>query len=266
MKDLMVVQDDNGSFLDFSADAKDFLRDPFTLDFVALEDRLYIGLYKPFREFYFELSSGTAKTLSYFINGNPLTVEDDTRDFSRSGFVNFTQPEDWTVETIDGVEAYWVEISSDLDFTDIVTGLNIVYADDTDLKTEIRNINLLLAKGDTSFIAYHQGVRDEIIQTLRNGGHLKRKKDSEIIEELTKWDLLDIGEIRNAAKYLCLAKIFFDVSKNNDDKFYGRFRDFQGMYGNAFDTYILKLDTKDDGIYEQEDDLEFNNNIEIQLG
>lgn len=260
----MVIQDDNGSFIDFSADAKDFLRDNFTLDFTAAEDKLYIGLYKPFSDFYLELESSTGKTLTYKINGVDIDVEDDTRNFSRNGFINFDKPTDWLAETINGIEAYWMEISSNLDFMDVITGLNLVYADDIDLKTEVRNIDILLAKGDTSFIAYHQGVRDEIIQTLRNGGYLKTADDQ--ILEITKWDLLDIGEIRQAAKYLCLAKIFFDVSKNNDDKYYTRFRDFQGMYGNAFDTFVLKIDTKDDGKYEQEDDLEFNSAIEIQLG
>lgn len=260
----MVIHDDNGSFIDFSADAKNYLRDNFTLNFTAAEDKLYIGLYKPFGDFYFELESGTGKTLTYKINGNQIDAEDDTRDFSRSGFIHFDKPTDWVAETINGIEAFWLEITANLDFIDVVTGLNIVYADDIDLKTEVRNIDILLAKGDTSFIAYHQGVRDEIIQTLRNGGQLKMSNDQ--IAELTKWDLLDMGEIRQAAKYLCLAKIFFDVSKNNEDKYYERFRDFQGMYGNAFDTFVLKIDTKDDGKYEQEDDLEFNSAIKIQLG
>jgi hypothetical protein len=264
MKDLRVIHDDNGAFVDYSADAADFLRDNFTVNFTATEDKLYVGLYKPFSEFYFELDSGTGKTLTYKINGTGINVKDDTRDFSRSGFIHFDKPTNWLAETINGVEGYWLEITANLDFIDVVTGINIVYADDIDLKTEIRNIDILLAKGDKSFIAYHQGVREEIIQTLRNGGYLKHADDE--IAELTKWDLLDIGEVRNAAKYLCLAKIFFDVSKNNDDKYYLRFRDFQGMYGNAFDTYILKLDTKDDGIYEEADDLEFNSDIEIVLG
>lgn len=261
MKDLYVIQDDNGVFNDYSRDAQDFLRDNFSLDFVALEDKLYIGLYKPFSDFYFELNSGTGKTLTYKINGTIITIDDDTKDFSRSGFVKFAKPESWTAETINGVEGYWLEITSNLDFIDDIQGLNIVYADDNDLRTEIRNIDILLAKGDTSFIAYHQGVREEIIQTLRNGGNLKMSGQE--VQELTKWDLLDIGEIKNAAKYLCLAKIFFDVSKNNEDKYYARFRDFQGMYGNAFDTYVLKIDNKDDGTYEQEDDLVFNSEIEI---
>lgn len=264
MSDLYVLQDDNGSFNDFSVDARDFLRDNFIIDFVALEDKLYVGLYKPFSDFYFELNSGTAKTLTFKVNSNIIAVNDDTKDFSRSGFVKFDKPESWTAETINGVEGYWVEITADADFSDDVQGLNIVYADDNDLLTEIRSIDMLLAKGDTSFIAYHQGVRDEIVQTLRNGGHLKRSGDE--IAELTKWDLLDIGEIKNAAKYLCLAKIFFDVSKNNEDKYYMRFRDFQGMYGNAFDTYVLKIDTNDDGKYEEEEDLNTNSEVRLILG
>jgi len=249
MNDLLVFQDDDGVFKDFSLDARDFLRDDFTIDFAAAEDKLYIGLYKPFGSFYFELVSGESKVLTYKINGSAIAVNDETKNFERSGFVSFNKPSSWASETINGTLAYWIEIESDSDFTDIVRGINIVFADDNDLKSEIRNIELYLAKGDISFIAYHQGVRDEIIQTLRNGGQLKMANDR--VSNITKWDILDLGEIRNAAKYLCLAKIFFDVSKNNDDKFYARFRDYQGSYGNAFDTFILKIDTKDDGIYHE---------------
>lgn len=264
-KDMFFLFEGRGTFYNHSKDSRDFLRDEFSVE-NDVGDSIYIGLYKPFNSFYVELKTPLVidAVLTHTINGNSLDMDDDTKAFKRSGFNTFEKPDSWVAEEINGITAYWVKITSPDVFTVEFQGCNLVFADDTDLKTEIRNIDILLAKGDTSFIAYHQGVRDEIIQTLRNGGHLKESEDQ--VAELTKWDLLDFGEIRNAAKYLCLAKIFFDVSKNNDDKYYGRFRDFQGMYGNAFDTYILKLDTKDDGIYDQEDDLEFNSAIEISLG
>jgi len=103
----------------------------------------------------------------------------------------------------------------------------------------MRNIDALKAKGDNSFIAYHVASRNEIIQSLRNGGYSKRFDD--MAANITKWDILDLGEIRQASKYLALAKICFDISLNVDDKFYSKFRDYEGMFGAAFKLFYLKL-------------------------
>lgn len=262
-KDLMVLHDDNSSFIDLSRDSQDYLRDDYSLSFVAIEDKLYVGLYKPFNSFYVEFKSTTAVTgITYKVNSNIIDVNDDSKDFKRSGFVEFEKPSDWVVETINGVEAFWVEITSSNDFACEIQGLNIVFSDDNDLKQEVRAIDNLLAKNDISFIAYHVAARNEIIQTLRNGGRTKTVDN--IVRNITKWDLLEFGEIRQASKYLTLAKIFFDISENVDDKFYGKFRDYEGMFGKAFDLWIMSLDTTDDGTYEQEEDLVLNT-IDIEI-
>jgi hypothetical protein len=262
MSDLYFLHSDNGSFSDYSQDAKDFLRDNFTIDFVSAEDSIYIGLYKKFSDFYVELSSFGNNQLSFSINGSSISVEDDTKGFSRSGFMHFSKPESWQKETFNGVEAYWLKIDSATDFSLEFTGVNLVFSDDNDLRQEVRNIDNLLAKGDSTFIAYHVAARNEIVQTLRNGGNIKRV--DELIKNITKWDLLELGEIRQASKYLTLAKIFFDISENNEDKFYNKYRDYEGMYGAAFKLFYFKLDKNDDGDYKQEDDLELND-CEITL-
>lgn len=256
MSDLLFLHSDNGSFSDYSQDAKDYLRDNFTVDFLAAEDSIYIGLYKPFSDFYVELSTFGSNQLSFSINGSSISVEDDTKGFSRSGFIHFDKPSTWNKETINGVEGYWLKVDSATDFSLDFVGCNIVFSDDNDLRQEVRNIDNLLAKGDSTFIAYHVAARNEIVQTLRNGGNIKRV--DELIKNITKWDLLELGEIRQAAKYLTLAKIFFDISENNEDKFYNKYRDYEGMYGAAFKLFYYKLDKNDDGVYEQEEDLELN--------
>jgi hypothetical protein len=152
-------------------------------------------------------------------------------------------------------------------------GVNIVYADDNQLAAEVRIINDYLAEGDTSFIAYHLAARDDIVQTLRNGGNIKQVPDNnnegfdfmfsiDRTIQMNKWDLLDVGEITQAAKYLCLAKIFFDVSENVDDKAYIRWRDYMDKYGQAFRLYYLSLDLDDDG---NVDEVERNRTQSITL-
>ena len=263
--DMLIKNDQNGSFVDQSVIAKDYLRDDFNVLIESGVSELYIGLYKPFNSFYVEQATFVSSLLNpgfvFEINSNAITVEDDTQELKRSGFMLFEKPESWVKETIDGVEAFWLKISNTGDAVDInARAINIVFSDDNDLEQEVRNITDLLAKNDTTFIAYHVAARNEIIQTLRNGGHTKMVDD--LIRNITKWDILSFGEIRQASKYLTLSKIFFDASSNVEDKFYSKFRDYQGMFGKAFDLWIMSLDTKDDGIYNQDDDL-VDNSIEI---
>lgn len=141
------------------------------------------------------------------------------------------------------------------------SGVNVVYADDIDLKSENRAINDYLAEGDTSFIAYHVAARNEIVQTLRNGGNSKNSADTSLALQrlqMNKWDILDRGEIRQAAKYLCLSKIFFDSSDNIEDKSYERFKDYEGMYGASFKLFYMSLDLNDDGNTDVNENMELN--------
>jgi hypothetical protein len=149
-----------------------------------------------------------------------------------------------------------------------VKGMNLVYADDNDLISEVRLINDFLAEGDTSFISYHVAARNEIVQTIRNGGYVKQigqdaflpQRSEEVLKRknMNKWDFLDIDEIRQAGKYLALAKIFFDVSENTEDKAYQRYRDYEGMYGAAFKLFYMSLDLDDDGNEDKRENLALN--------
>ena len=97
---------------------------------------------------------------------------------------------------------------------------------------------------------------------MRNGGHSTKIEGSNVAENLTKWDILDTGEINQAAKFLCLSKIFFDVSENPDDKHYQRYMNFDQKFGEAFKLYLLSLDTNDDGV---EDDTEKTQNRRMSV-
>ena len=268
MSDLLVINDQGGDFKDFSKPLRDYLRDQEQLIIESGNSSLYIGLYKPFNSVYVELTrpmdAVAVIDLQFTINGSNVDLDDDTNGFKRSGFMQFTKPENWSATTVDGKEAFWLKIDSAADNIDVdCIGLNIVFSDDNDLRSEVREIDKMLASGDTSFISYHLSARNEIIQTLRNGGRFKQDDDDQI-KNLTKWDVLDFGEIRQASKYLALSKIHFDTSLNVDDKNYQRFRDYEGMFGKAFNLYIMNLDKNDDGKKEQEEDL-IVNSIEIEI-
>lgn len=258
MRDLVFFHADNGTFIDYTLDARDYLRDEFTINYTTIEDYIYIGLYKPFNKVYVEFKTPPlvdVNLIAEYYDGTTwqtLTVSDDTKGFIRSGFISFEKPENWASTTVNAEDKYYIRFNSDTHTAEF-QGLNIVFSDDNDLRQEVRGIDDFLYNNDTSFIAYHVSARDEIIQTLRNGGHATKIENEVTYNNLTKWDLLDLGEIRQASKYLALSKIFYDVSENPDDKHYQRSNDYASMFGEAFKLYRLSIDKNDDGLADDEE-------------
>lgn len=255
-EDLSVLHDDNGTFIDWSVEANDFGRDSFVLPLVAAEDHLYVGLYKPFKQLYLEL-----KVLN--VIANDLTAEywdgstwnnlssflDMTKGMTRSGFLSWDKPTDWAKTAVNGDEMYWVRFVPSVDITGTteIQGLNIVFADDQDLVNEFSNV-LSYLQSLSSFISYHQSVRDDIVQSLRNKGNVKTNSTANELKKITKWDLLDINEVKMGAVYGVLSKIFFQLSDDPEDKWYQRHKDYEAKCKEALELYSLSLDKNDDGI------------------
>ncbi len=266
MNDLYVFYDDNSSFLDFSFEAREFTKDTFSATVIAGEDAIYLGLYKPFNSAYIDMSTANANggifRVKYYNGSGFVDTEnqfDDTTTLNRSGFVRWDKSDDWEASTVNSQEAFWIQITISGDTTALTfNGINIVYSDDTDLAKEMRSIDRFLSSGDSSFIAYHEAARDEIVQTTRNKGTAKKRDDEDFYRNFGKWDFLNIDEIRQASKYLALSKIMHDASDNPEDKYYQRYKDYLAAYGQAFNTWFISLDTDDDGEADKSEKLTAN--------
>lgn len=269
MSDLKIFHNDNGVYLNYSRDLADYLRNDVTIDYTLAEDFIYIGLYKPFNSLFAELTTPIVANMSAeYWNGSSyqsLNLDDDSVNLSRSGFIKWNKPSDWSANTVNSENLFYIRLSFDASVQPVFKGLNIVFSDDQDLLKEVRDIMDFRAAGDSSFIAYHVSSRDQIVQTLRNGGDFKRRLEEEFYRNLTKWDLLDIGEIRQASKFLTLSKIFFDVSENNEDKAYIRYRDYLAKFGEAFKLFRLSLDKDDDGEADRTEILALNEIVVTKL-
>ena len=262
--DLIVFHDDNSVFLDRTFEANEYIRDSFALELDSSDDYIYLGLYKPFDRVYVEMSTAvtTANTFSaeYFNGTIFTTIEefvDESKGFTRSGFIKWRRDQtDQAKTTVNNEELFWIRLrpSSTHDVGTIIQGLNIIYADDNDLEGELRTISEFLASGDTSFITYHESARKQIVQSMRNRG--QRKTSNTIIKNITKWDLLDAGEVNEAAKHLALSKIFFSASDNSEDKWYQRYLDHRRMYESAFNLLYLTIDSDDDGVVDASERLQ----------
>jgi len=253
---LTVLHDDNGSFLDHSNKALDLSRGTFTIDLNESDDYLYIGFYKPINCFYIELSTANTNAGEFtaqFYNGSSWTdlegFYDDTESFTRSGFVTWNRNQTSEEKTtVNSAELYWYRLRPSVTHSSTISrGLNIVFADDQDLKKEYFEIGDFLPSGESSFILTHVACRDHIIQVLRNAGHEKRNSAS-YREDITAFDLLEVGEIKLAATYLALSKIFSNIQDDETDIWRQKSKDYHSLYMNAQKNGLLSIDSDDDGI------------------
>lgn len=261
---LTVKHDAAGTFADYSKEAADFQRDNFICALAATASHyLYVGFDKPFKAFYAELStkSVAASVLSaaYY---NEVTaswvnvaISDDTKAFTRSGFVQISgETTDWGKTTINTVEKYYLRLTVSVALTagTAFSGINIVYSDDNDLKEEFYGIDRLLPTSATSFILAHVASRNQIIQELSNKGKLKYDETNGW-QGLTPFDLLDIYEIRLASTFLTIAKILFDASDDPEGNLIKKAQRYENMYSSMLQSMSATIDADNNGVVTEDE-------------
>jgi len=261
----MIFERDLTIFVDTTEHSQalaDYNRDDVTFTLLSSQF-LHVGLYKPFNKLYWEFvtadTAGVTLTAEYF-NGTsfvPLNFfVDETLDLARSGTQTWQRPEDWTTTTVNGDDLFWVRFSVSVDTSSLtLRGLNILFANDNDLAKENSTITRFLPTGANSFAPLHERVRDDIVQMIRNRGRSTRKLNATLSENITKWDFLDSQEIRNAAIYFALEKIYFQASDGTADKWLQRSVQSRAMAGEAMNLFFLTLDDNDDGVVDTNENL-----------
>jgi len=252
-KDLNILI--GASFTDYSVILNNYQRDELNLT-LPVGEFIHVGLYKPFNRLYWEFvepsSEPTALMSLEIYNGEiwqPVdNFLDETINGTRSGFISWKKRNGWGPSTIQNDNLYWVRFSFSEEFTANIRAINILFSDDNDLRMELQSLDKYLAQGQKSFAPSHQTVRDDIIQTLRNKGKIKYGKGCcASLENITKWDLLDIDEVKIASKYFVLEKIFWQASAAPNDKFSERQKQSKSHAEKSFDLLYLSLDENDTG-------------------
>lgn len=256
MSRLQVKYDDDSSFSDISNDMENYLVGSLSQTIVSAEDKLYLGYRKPISEVYIHLTTVNTNSgnlsVKYY-NGSSYTAVSDLIDrsegFTQSNFIRWERDyNDQEVSTVDGVELYWYELTLDADSSAIViAGINLNFSHDDDIREEEPTLlsSEFYPASETSYIAYHQAARNEIIQKIRNEGH--RVTGTTKYKKFTQFDLHDREELRQASKYLVMSKIYFNLSDEPDDKYYQKHQDYRSLYGEAVNLFFLSWDKDDDG-------------------
>lgn len=257
---ILTIKLDAGGFVDHSQKLSDLTRDDVTFTMLSGED-FYVGNGKPFGAAYchFTNPSTTNQVMTLEVwNGTtwvtPSLVQDETQGFTRSGFI-FWDKTDMVLKAVDSVSKFYIRINfGSATSAMVMRGFNLVFSDDSRLRTNFPPINStsFYPEGESSHILTHVAVRDEIIMRLRKR-YQKRNDSSDVDQMINAFDLINIFEIREAATYLCLAKTFFNIFDNEQDKWYKSYQHWKGKYEAAFETSWLSMDLDDDGI---DDDVE----------
>ena len=256
---LYALFDNNGSFSDLTQKVNDWLRDSVTFDNTVAQDHLYLGRYKPFGALWFEM--GTAN-----VTAATMTVEyydedavawtavtpflEDTQGFTRSGWVKFSPPTTWgTVSVNSGTARYWIRLSFSATFvsSSTIQAIGVLFCDDQTLKTKLANFSQFLPTGETSLYKRHLAARDEIITKIKSQGYLKVDGVSGNPRPYNEWDLLEIDDIREAAKFKALAGLYFDLSSTQDDSYMDKYKEFNREYLDCMAGAQISLDQDEDG-------------------
>ena len=265
------VKHNDGGFTDLSDKVFDFSRDEVLLQ-LKTTSTLYIGFRKPFNFFYNAFTVLNTITNKLTVKYHDVTddalkdvpnLSEETKGFTREGFISFDRPElnsqattAWKKTIVDGVELFWLVITTDTNH-DVITEINavgILFANEQDIIEERSNITSKHAQDERTktWVTKHQAARNEIVQSIRNQGKSKIVLGSNLepsrFLDITPFDFLRLDQIRQAAKWLCLAKIFMnELSDAADDKWMGLGEQFMDNYTAAFDVFLLSLDSDDDG-------------------
>lgn len=259
-----ILFSDNTVFSDLSMSLLNFGADSESMVVVATEDKLYFGRYKPFRALYVELgvanTNASSMTVKYYDGATSsfLSVTDlidETKGFTRSGFVQFKNPASdlnstlWPQNAINGVTRNWVEITFSANFSvgTTIKGMNLVYSDDKDLNRVYDGVSNYFRSGTVSGILYHEQSRKEIVNALRKDGKFKINNSTAEIKNIDEWDFHNIEEINLWSTYLALSSIFDNISTSADDKNAALSNKFYNKSQAMKQAYYLTIDKNDDG-------------------
>ena len=251
---LCVIYSDGGAETDYSVEAQDFKRDTFNIT-MTTDDFIYVGFYKSINALYAQLvtanTNTSSLTMEYFTDQSvwsTLEISDDTRAFSRSGFITWTRPDDAANTTVAGKELCWVRISSNDDLTVAsFQALNLLFSDDNDICADTPDLidDCFYPSGQTSHVLNHLAAKNYIMGRLRSLGYVKTGANGE--ENITEWDVLDVYELRLASTYYAISQIYFNLSDNVDDQYWIKYQSYTQRFEEAFNLGVLSIDTNDNG-------------------
>jgi len=222
-----------------------------TLAFALLTtDAFYIGSRDKFAARYFHLSTLNTNTgtlaVTYW-NGTSFAavtdLVDQTKHFTRNGFLSWVNATDWQKSEITGVdeELYWirVKVSTNLSAGTILQAVLNLFCDDTLVKKyypDLINDTRYLPDSRTDFLEQYEAARDLVALRL---------KQDKIIDDISQ--IIDPNEVCVAAVHAFAHILLQPITNPEEDT---RARDSERAMNHELNRVRLSLDLDKSGIIE----------------
>lgn len=229
---------------------------PNTLD--INDYTLYIGYYKPINTLFLNViknANDIVLDVKYYTTAGVESVsgvKDLTFGLSTPGFLSWNNKQVGQVKTeLFGEELYWYQVTASTAHNIVFRGISTLFSDDYDLIAAYPSIMNHLPEGQESFVRFHEEAAKDIIIDLRRTGLVINGKLSEptIRKQLDAFDLLDKEEVRDAAKYFTLSKIFAWLSDAPNDKWENLASKYEAEAAGSL-TPLITVDQNDNGLIE----------------
>ena len=191
---------------------------------LTTSDYLYMGYTKPQKNYFIELKTPNSVALSLSAemwNGTAWVncpLIDETKGLKKSNFVYLgDEAYGSKATTVNSISAHWYRFKVSVNTSAmVITGINCLFCGEDDLKNHEPSLSNFYPKGITSHILSLVAARDFILRKINNSGFFKYKIIDPLIanenyistQNFTQFDVFDIDEIRDAAVFYALHKIF----------------------------------------------------------
>jgi hypothetical protein len=197
-------------------------------------------------------------TKSYVSKGEDAITLVEIEAESGSGFIDVTgsaplNAKNWYLDweyAADGAKIISVRITTDglpTTITKTISALleddDYLFSSDDDLSSLESDILNYLPQGKNSFKYMHREAQKEILEWLYTNGYTKSDNVA-----FTKVDFVDVEQVRFWSKYMTLRLVFEDISKQENDAFSRKAKEYESDEHKWRQKSILKIDVNSDGI------------------
>ena len=246
---LTVIFEDAGTLTNISSSVAQFKDEITTQIDVITDNFLYIGFYKPIKNFYIHFDTPTTDNINVFLQVfdgeswiDVVDFIDETNNFTKSGFISCL--ENSRPAEVDGNSLYFFRFRFDGIAADLKLGaVSMLLCSINDISAVYPPvIQQDFRLGKQSLHVALELSKNNIIQYLRNKGI--NTNDN---KRLTVFDLLDVQEVRQAAAYKTISQILLSVFNSPEDKFYILSEKFKEKAEELLKTYMLSIDYNQTG-------------------
>ena len=239
---------------EYTSDIERAVDSPLTLSFTSGAASIEVRSLKPLTKLFFDtLSNNDSTSLHvHYWDGSAFTsqvsnIVDNTKTFERYGFVSWTNPTSGMVKDGDYYR-YRFQLDGLSTSANIVFRfIGVVFCQEHDLLAECPDALEYRPDGDKTLNRFIISAKNDIVQNFRNKGNYVSSVSGVSARDLTEFDFNEPDQLKMAAVYLSLEKLFFWRSQDIDDKWIERSRAYNKKYGDSINVFFASIDSNGDG-------------------